>query len=169
MKKEIIILVVLLMIVLIIGGIAIVNRNSDSVETANNSTEEAFIFEVNGQEIKMGENFLTLNLPEANSEYEAESCAFNGIEKTYSYDSYEIATYPEDSNEKILTIYLLDDEVATKEGIKIGDTLDDMKQAYGENCEISDISYIYTKGNSTLTFIINGEIISSIEYRLITE
>ena len=44
-----------------------------------------------------------------------------------------------------------------------------MKQAYGEDFKTADVSYIYTRGNTTLTFVTNDDVISSIEYSLIID
>lgn len=172
MKKGIIVVAVIL-VILVIGGIFLLsNSNKESNTPISQNTEEnkeAFYFETDGQEVKLGENFLELNLPEASNVYEAESCAFDGMEKTYTYDNFEIGTYPIDNNEKIVTIYIMNPEVTTKEGIQIGDTLEDLKEAYGEDYETADASYIYKKGKTTLTFVMNDNTISSIEYRLMAE
>ena len=117
----------------------------------------------------MGTGFKQAELPKANETYEADSCAIEGTEITYTYENFEVATNSNGNSEQIVSAYLIDGELATKEGVRIGDTLDKMLQTYGENYTQSDISYIYTKGNTELIFIVNNDSITSIEYRLIIE
>ena len=59
-------------------------------------------------------------------------------------------------------------ELETEEGIKISDTVDDMLEAYGDDYENPvENSYVYTKGDVNLTFIVENDVITSIEYTLI--
>ena len=168
MKKGIIIVIIVVILAVIIGGIVLINSNNSS-NNSNAMQSETFIFKINGQEVKMGQNLLDLNIPETSDVYEAESCAFDGIEKIYTYDNYEITTCPENGIEKILNVYISHGEESTPEGIRVGDTVEDMKQAYGEDFKTADVSYIYTRGNTTLTFVTNDDVISSIEYSLIID
>ena len=93
--------------------------------------------------------------------FEAESCAFKGLDKTYTYPGFEIATYPLDGKDYISTVYLMDDTVSTPEGIYLGSTVDDMIAAYGSDYTESSGSYTYIKDDSKLQFIaMNDEIIS---------
>ncbi len=170
MKKGIIIILLIIAIL----AIAIVTwsntKKSESTnETSSTKSEEAFYFSDNGKELKIGENFLEAGMPEANNVYEAESCAFDGIEKTYTYSNYEITTCPKDGKEEILTIYLLTSEVETKEGVKIGDSVEKMKEKYGENYKDTGLSYIYEKEGTQITFIAENDQITSIEYRAISD
>ena len=163
MKKIILVLVIIILIVLGILGINFLSKNNSNKSTSS-TQKESFSFEVNNQEIKLGDDLLKLNLPEPLDTYEIESCAFDGIEKTYTYENFEITTYPHDNKEEILSIYLLDAENSTKEGIKIGDSVDLMKEKYGDDFEEIVDSYVYKKGDSSITFITNNDIITSIEY-----
>ena len=167
MKNKIVILITVLIIVAVaIGFIVFISGNNTTTSDEQTSTtQEKYAFKANETEIKIGDNFFNLKLPETSNVYEAESCAFDGIEKTYTYENYEITTCVKENSEDILTIYLTSDQVSTEEGIKIGDSVDALKQAYGEDFELTDFSYVYKKGNSTLTFIIDNDIITGIEYR----
>ena len=163
MKKIILVLVIIILIVLGILGINFLSKNNSNKSTSS-TQKESFSFEVNNQEIKLGDDLLKLNLPEPLATYEIESCAFDGIEKTYTYENFEITTYPHDNKEEILSIYLLDAENSTKEGVKIGDSIDLMKEKYGDDFEKIVDSYVYKKGDSSITFITNNDIITNIEY-----
>ena len=54
--------------------------------------------------------------------------------------------------------------------IKITDSKEKMIEKYGENYEISlETKYTYTRGDVDLSFIIENDIITSIEYTLKTD
>ena len=171
MKKQIVVLITVIILVAVAIGLVVFISNSNTTPSGEESStaQEMYAFKANETEISLGDNLLNLELPEASNVYEAESCAFDGIEKTYTYENYEITTCVKENSEDIISIYLTSDQVSTNEGIKIGDSIDTMKQAYGEDFELADFSYTYKKGNSTLTFIADNDVITSIEYRLVTE
>jgi len=104
------------------------------------------------------------SLGEADSYFEAPSCAFQGIDKMYTYSHFEIDTYPDGDTDKISMILFLDDLVSTAEGVCIGMTKEDMEKAYGTDYEVSNGFYRYTKDNMKLSFIIEDGEIRSIEY-----
>ena len=99
---------------------------------------------------------------------EMQSCAFDGLDKTYTYEHYEIATYPKEDKDYISSIYFLDPEITTTEGLAIDDSKDKMIEVYGKDYKEEDGRYIYTKGKTQLIFIIQNDKITSIEYIYIT-
>lgn len=102
-------------------------------------------------------------LGEAQSYFEAASCAFEGLDKTYTYPGFQIITRPEGDKDYVNSILLTDDSVTTQEGIYIGGSKDDITAAYGAGEETGS-AIMYTKGNVTLSFILEGDKIISIEY-----
>lgn len=96
--------------------------------------------------------------------FEAESCAFKGLDKTYTYAGFEITTYPSGDYDYISAIDLKDDTVSTPEGVFLGATVDDMIAAYGEEYIESAGSYTYTKDDSKLQFIVMDDEIIAITY-----
>lgn len=109
-------------------------------------------------------------LGEPQDKYEAESCAFQGMDRTYTYPGYTIDTYENNGVETILYVTFKDDTVSTTEGLSIGENIDKAKELYGEGGTDNGASIIYTKGASTLS-IIYGEdgVISQIQYGAVTE
>ena len=108
-------------------------------------------------------------LGEPISYYEAASCAFEGLDKMYSYNSFQITTYPVDDKDYVGSIVFLDDMVETKEGVSLFETKADMIAAYGENyVDENGVLVYYPEGNTEgmrLCFILNGDEIVSIEYQ----
>ena len=102
------------------------------------------------------------------SYFEAESCAFNGLDKTYTYAGFVISTRPEGEKDFVNSILLTDDSVTTPEGVYIGSSKGAVIAAYGEGDEVG-LSLSYTKGDCTLNFIFDGTTVISIEYLPVVE
>ena len=86
------------------------------------------------------------------------------MDKIYTFDNYEVHTYPENNTDKVLSVYFLNDQISTTEGVKIGDSMDKMVETYGDGYEQLDTQYTYTKGLTQLKFIVENDVITSIEY-----
>ena len=110
----------------------------------------------------MNENMepLVKKLGDADNYFESDSCAFQGKDKVYTYGSVKITTYPKDNK---------DYTVSTPEGISIGSDKKAVEEKYGDASDSTETSYIYKKGDSQLSFIFDGDNVSSIVYNAITE
>ena len=165
MKK--ILIIILIIVLVVIGGIEIVvtmqnNKNNASNSSENEEkTEETFIFKDGEKEIKLGEEFSkeALGLGEEKNYSEIASCAFEGLDKTYTYENYEITTFPDGDKDK----------VSTTEGVKISDDKEKMISTYGEEYETQGNQYKYNKGKTNIEFIVENDIITSIQYSYVTE
>lgn len=104
-------------------------------------------------------------LGEPVSYFEAASCAFEGLDKIYTYNGFVLDTYPVGDKDYVSSIILKDDSVSTAEGICIGDSLEKLQQAYDGEGEENSGMLVYTKDGMKLCFIMQGEFIISIEYR----
>ncbi len=179
MKK--VILILLIVAVLIIGGVEIgvtmqkankKGETSSGEEILKNETEtDVYTFSDNGKKIALGEVFSkeSLGIGDEESYSEIASCAFEGLDKTYTYANYEITTYPDGDKDRIYTIYFLNTEAKTEEGVSVSDSLDKMLSTYGDNYEIQGNQYTYTKGKTQLQFIVENDVITSIQYSYVTE
>lgn len=136
-------------------------------QTANTEKEPSgYAFGYNDVSIHMNTDVVPVidALGESLHYFEAESCAFKGLDKTYSYPGFEITTYPLDGKDYISAIDLKDDTVSTPEGVYLGATVDDMIAAYGEDYIGSSGSYTYTKDDSKIQFITMEDDIIGITY-----
>ena len=95
---------------------------------------------------------------------ESTSCAFEGLDKVYTYDGFEINTYPMNGKDYVLLIELYDDTVATEKGIRIGSTKQAVLEAYGTPDQQTHTDLIYNGKGMFLQFILEGETVSSIQY-----
>ena len=121
-----------------------------------------FVFKYNGVDIAVNSpmNDILGSLGNNYQYFEAASCAGQGISKFYTFNggSFVISTNPVDNLDSIAMITLNDDSVSTAEGIYIGNTVDQLKAAYGEPSSAStDTVFTYEKGSSTLVFQIDDE------------
>lgn len=148
-------------------GTVTVSENGDSAADAELS---GYIFEAatdNGSmNIAVDEDMSSVLsvLGDPASYYEAESCAFQGLDKIYTYNHYEISTYPDGDIDRISSIYFRDDMVSTQEGLTIGDSFETMENIYGTDYVFDAGVYSYTKDGCQLVVIINAGEVSSIEY-----
>lgn len=104
-------------------------------------------------------------LGEANSYFEAPSCAFEGVDKIYTYSSFELDTYPTGDKDYISAVIFKDDAVMTPEGVGIGDSREKLAEAYGDGGTEEAGMIVYRKDDMKLCFIIQDDSIASIEYR----
>lgn len=91
---------------------------------------------------------------------EAQSCAGQGTALNYIFNggSFTIETTPAGSANYITMIALGDDSVSTAEGIFIGNSVAQVKAAYGDPiADSTEESLMYDKGSSRLTFVIDAE------------
>lgn len=103
-------------------------------------------------------------LGEPVSYFEAASCAFDGLDKIYTYNGFEIDSYPAGDTDLVSAVILKDDSAATVEGICIGDSLDKVLEVYGEGKQENGM-LTYEKDGMKLCFILQDDSVISIEYR----
>ncbi len=108
-------------------------------------------------------------LGEAMSFTQEESCAFEGIHKTYYYGSFYLQTYPDGNVDRVYRVWLVDDSVATEENIYIGAPQAAVENAYGAQWYNGKNAYIVKSGGCVLTIILDGGVVSSIQYMIATE
>lgn len=144
------------------------------VQNAESTAEEAiltgYIYEAEREDGKVSVTTdiemagVLEQLGEPVSYFEAASCAFEGLDKTYTYDHFRIETYPDGDTDVIASIIFLDDLTQTKEGISIGMTKEEMEETYGTDYEEKQGMLVYTKDGKHLSFLLEYGVIQSIEY-----
>ncbi len=151
------------------GGQQETTGETESVQPPEQQAQTAakgYVFMTGGITVEMdGDmNPILAALGEPVSYFEAASCAFEGLDKTYTYNGFEIDTYPAQDKDLISAVILKDDSVTTAEGICIGDSLEKVQGAYGEG-EQENGMVVYEKDGMKLCFILQEDSIVSIEYR----
>ncbi len=139
---------------------------SSETEDSSVATKDYYAFDFEGTELIPGEAFDSKAFREANSVYVVPSCAIDGEDNVYNYDAFEITAFSEKGSEFIYSIYFIDPNLTTSEGLALGDDRNMAVSLYGEPSEEQDSEMIYRKGKTLLILILDGDIINSIEYRL---
>jgi hypothetical protein len=137
----------------------------------NASKAKGYVFENKGTIIAMNAEVAPVlkSLGNAKDYFEAPSCAFQGLDKTYTYNGFEIHTYEIDKVDYVASIIFLDDSVNTKEGISLNADKKDVVKAYGDKYTEKSGSYTYELDKSKITFLFENDKVTSIEYLAITE
>ncbi|MDR2547592.1 MAG: hypothetical protein LBC96_08865 [Lachnospiraceae bacterium] len=140
---------------------------SDSTINNGATAVNGYAFVDNGIAVVIDADFAPIlaALGEPRSYFEAASCAFEGLDKVYTYGGFEIDTYPRGERDFVSAIILRDDTVATAEGVMIGSTRAAMEAAYGTGIVTADGEVIYSKDEMRLVFILTDDKIVSIEYQ----
>ena len=135
--------------------------------TAEKKEEKGYVFCYNDTviEIDAASASVIEQLGEANSYFEAPSCAFEGIDKMYTYNGFEVDTYPLEDGDHISAVIFKDDTVATAEGVGIGDSVDKVIEIYGKDAVDESGMMVYDKDGMQLCFIVEEERVISVEYR----
>ena len=177
MKKALIVIIAIIVIVAICVGVYFLTNGSketnspaeNGVNTAENSSENTIKLEYEGKDMTPGAVFSRDIFGEELTYSEVPSCAGQGTDKVYNYGSYEITAYQDGDQEKIYSVYFIDDQITTTEGVKKSDDSSVMFEKYGDNYEQTGNQYTYTSGNVELSFIVENDFIRSITYTLVIE
>jgi len=124
-----------------------------------------FAFPFGGDMLIPGTPFDAAAFPEADSLYQVPSCAIDGTDNVYNYTDFEVTAYNDGTLEIIYSIYILDPNTCTPEGLYLGDSAAQVSALYGDDYTEEGTSRIYQRGETLLTVIFGGEAVNSIEYR----
>ncbi len=159
----------------IVDGGEISNSQDENAGDSNDDSEnqpskeadsEGYSFTYNNIKISLNEESTSIikGLGEAMEEFQAPSCAFQGMDMFYVFPGFELSTYPLEDSHYISTIDFIDDTVTTEKGLYIGSTLDDVIDKYGVGFEQSGSIYTYKSGDTSISFAINNDTVENITY-----
>lgn len=141
-----------------------------SCEKKEEQTISEYYPTYNAIDIKPGTIFsnVAISLADYNNTYTTESSYNEKTANIYEYDTFEIETYYDTAEiEKIYSIRITSEEQKTNEGIKIGDTIEDMRSIYGLNyTNPIENMYLYNLANTNIAFTIDNNQITEIIYYL---
>ena len=144
-------------------------ENSDDTQENDLSKEiisDGYSFTFDNIKISLNEEATSIleSLGEPIEQFQAPSCAFQGTDIFYLYPGFELSTYPLEDLHYISTIDFIDDSVSTENGLRIGSTLDDVIAKNGNDFKQSGYIYTYELGDSSISFVINKQIVENITY-----
>ena len=139
---------------------------SQTSQTPDTPADPGYVLTLNQTDISIGADVepIVAALGEPTSYFESASCAYQGMDKIYTYGGVIIRTYPNGSADCVLNIEIKDDTVSTKEGVCIGDSKEKVEDVYGVPASSNETSLIYKKGVCELSFILKDGAVSSITY-----
>jgi len=130
------------------------------------SPPSGYTFIYNGIPVVLGspaDDFIA-EAGEPSKVFESPSCAFEGVDKLLYYASVIIYTYPIEGNDYILSVEFQDDGAETPEGAYIGMGKSEAESLYGTPSIGDDMSAVYEKDGTSLTFIYEDGKVSAITY-----
>ena len=85
------------------------------------------------------------------------SADFEGLDKVFTYDGYEITTYPKTDGDYIQDVNVSSETIRTDKGVGVGSTLEDIEAAYGKDYTVSGKMYEYYQDDTKYIyfFILN--------------
>lgn len=135
-------------------------------------SESDLTFVYNGAEYPLNSDAAPL-LEAFGSDYEvttAPSCVYVGEDKLFEYADVSICTYPLDGKDLIDDIYIMGGEYGASKGIKIGSSMQEVIEQYGQGENDSgDIVYALSGSKDDpkspkLTFELTDNVVSGISF-----
>lgn len=137
-------------------------------DTTASSTHKGYVFRYGSELFGIDEpaSAIVATLGEPMSYYEAASCAFEGLDKIYTYANLVVETYPGENDIDLTScISLRDDTLTTMEGAMIGDSKEKIHDIYGDPTQDETTKWTYEKDGMRLVFIFRDDKTALIEYR----
>lgn len=130
---------------------------------------EDFCFTYEGVVLTPGAVYDAAALPAPISVYQVPSCAIEGTDNVYSFDTVEITAFHDGTQEIIYAIAIFDPNICTDEGLYLGDDAARVVELYGENYTENGTAMVYTSGNTMLTIILQNGFVADMEFSWIAE
>ena len=131
------------------------------------AAKDAYSYTYEGVELVPGAAFDPSVLPEADSVYEVPSCAIEGTDNLYNYGTFELTAFNDGTGEVIYSIFFIDPNITTDEGLALGDDVAKIIELYGEDYTAEGTAYVYTAGNTILSILVQNDTVTSIEFRMV--
>lgn len=142
--------------------------SSEKATATTDAAKTEFAFTYKETEIRLNTEAAPVlaALGTADKTFEQQSCAYQGMDRIYTYAGIELGTYPVKGKEMISSIYFTDKSVSTQEGIHYGSTYDEMVKAYGKGYTEEFGVYRYVLGTTELSIYTTNKVVDGIEYQI---
>lgn len=123
----------------------------DAPKPEGNFSKSDGVIIFKSEKIKPNDDFSSIKsgLGEPDEEYSSPSCLYDGDDKTFIYGGVTVFTYPDGSKDKVLEVEVVSDDAQTPKGLKIGLSVDEVTEIYG-NSGYDGYSCQYVDGGVTL-------------------
>ena len=95
---------------------------------------------------------------------ESPSCAFEGMDKLYIYGGFRVKTYSQNGTDFIYSVELMDDSLATPEGLSIGAEASRVTELYGTPAQQNDSGMQFVFESTTLQILLRDGLVTNIQY-----
>lgn len=144
--------VTLLAVMFILAGCG---KSDSTTPTKDNDNSAQVSYTINNIKIIPGTDFSGAykELGEPVKYTEAASCYFAGMDKVFTYDGFEVRTYPAESGDFIQDLSISSDRFSTDKGITVGATVNEVVAAYGDNyVKTGNMYKYYEEGDKYIYF-----------------
>ena len=147
------------------------SESEDPVTDTPGTVGESYTFTYGSTTIAMNADasVIVAALGEPKKYTEEESCAFEGLSKTYFFGSFYLETYPDHGTDRVYCVWFADDSVTTEEGIYIGANQQQVEDTYGAQWYNGKNAYVVQSGDCVLTIILENGVVCSIQYTAVTQ
>ncbi|MCI6654913.1 MAG: hypothetical protein MSH21_06615 [Clostridium sp.] len=151
------------LVVFVVTAAVILSGNVSTGKAAS----KGYVFKYKGVSVQMHSDASKLikKAGKVLKKKETKSCSYKGLDRVYQYKDFILVTYSNSKNGKqyVNGIKFRNKNVSTKEGIKIGSSLNSVINKYGKAKDNFGV-YTYKKGKSKLQFEITNEKVTTIQY-----
>lgn len=139
---------------------------NEGTPTATTPTKvEGYTFTFQGLDLVPGADFDAAALSIVES-FENPNCAGEGKFITYLHDGMELTVNTNNGKTVVYSVFITDPNLATNEGLHLGDDLAAVTAAYGEATSEDDGLLTYVKNKTHLVIQLENELVTAIEFRL---
>ena len=137
-----------------------------SVPATAQAQDEGFYFESGGVKIHtydLAQDVLTA-LGNPKGTFEAPSCAYQGVDKFYYYNGFQLTVNDVDNAAHVTVIMVVDDTVSIPQGVKIGSKQDEMLSLMGSDYTEASGVYQFVSGTTILQIRVKDGAVADIQY-----
>jgi hypothetical protein len=160
MKK----LIAILLAALMLCAMTACTEN-EGTPTTTPTKVDGYTFTFQGLDLVPGADFDAAALSIVES-FENPNCAGEGKFITYLHDGMELTVNTNNGKTVVYSVFITDPNLATNEGLHLGDDLAAVTAAYGEATSEDDGLLTYVKNKTHLVIQLENELVTAIEFRL---
>lgn len=161
MKK----LIAIVLAALMLCAMTACTENEGTPTTTTPTKVEGYTFTFQGLDLVPGADFDAAALSIVES-FENPNCAGEGKFITYLHDGMELTVNTNNGKTVVYSVFITDPNLATNEGLHLGDDLAAVTAAYGEATSEDDGLLTYVKNKTHLVIQLENELVTAIEFRL---
>lgn len=161
MKK----LIAILLAALMLCAMTACTENEGTPTTTTPTKIEGYTFTFQGLDLVPGADFDAAALSIVES-FENPNCAGEGKFITYLHEGMELTVNTNGDKTVVYSVFITDPNLATNEGLHLGDDLAAVTAAYGEATSEDDGLLTYVKNKTHLVIQLENELVTAIEFRL---